>query len=372
VAAPTGGHLHVGNQTVGDLNPDCGSVCRRDLVVTPSGAVHVLGSMKVVSGSAPLGYYQSTASGKRFRGGAIPGTAHAFNAAITASPSGSMVYAAVQTGCVTPEGIYVIAKRASATNFPRMTAKDRVATTHVLCTGDRDPGFPTISGIAALRRGRVAVLVNGTFVTHGHKGIGLYVGKPGKAFRRVSLHAQTFSDGGTESNQDPEMALNPRSGDVDIAYSLINEGGVDVWTYRNNGHLIGPRQVVAPRQGWAVTVDSIAANDGQIWLGLERGKVGSLTGTIVHRTRHGHWDKPRFAHLTRRDGTSSRLMLAVVRATNAVHVSYEDSLGTVERTLDASGRWGRANLLPTRRLVMDLASTPSGGSLYSYTTARQH
>lgn len=376
-AAPLGGNVHVGNQTVGDLDPHaCAGECRHNLVIAPSGEVHVFGSMKVPSGSPPLGYYRRAASGNTFHGGAVRGAKHSFNAAIAANPSGSMVYAAVQTGCISPEGIYVIAKRASAANFPRMTSKDRVATTHVTCTGDRDPNFPDIADIAALRGGRVAVLVNGTFRDHGHDSIGLYVGKPGKAFKKVSLHSRTFpSEGIQDDFFDPEMALNPRSGDLDIAYSPFATDfsrGVDVWTYRNNGTLHGPRQVVAPRNGWTVSVDSIAANDGQIWLGLERGKFGSLTGTIVRRTRHGHWGKPRFAHLTRRDGRSSRLRLAVARATNALHVSYEDSVGTYERTLAANGHWGKAHLLPARRFVTDLVSTPSGGYLYSYTLHRLH
>jgi hypothetical protein len=370
-AAPTGGNVHVGDRTVGQLDPhSCAGECRHNLVIAPSGEVHVIGGMKQTSGSPPLGYYKRTASGKTFHGGAVGGTRHSFNAAIAANPSGSMVYAAVQTGCISPEGIYVIAKRASA-------SKDRVATTHVACTGDRDPNFPDIADIAALRGGRVAVLVNGTFRDHGNDSIGLYVGKPGTAFTKVSLHSRTFPSGGIQDDfSDPEMALNPRSGDLDIAYSPFvadfSRGGVDIWTYRNNGTLHGPRQVVAPRDGRAVTVDSIAANNGQIWLGLERGKFGSQTGTIVHRTRHGHWGKPRFAHLTRRDGRSSRLMLAVVRATNALHVSYEDSVGTYERTLLANGHWGKAHLLPARQFVTDLVSTPSGGYLYSYTLHRLH
>ncbi len=371
-AATEGTPVYVEGHWVGLSLP--GDADTFDMVRTAPGAYDTIGVVQH-DGESGYGYFKRPAGATSFTGGVIGGTTEPFGteegpaAKITRSPNGQEIYAAVQQSCGDANGgIYVMAKTAAAANFPDLTTADRAAT-------DSDCDNPLrLEGIAALSRGRVAVLA-----LNDVPGLRLLIGTPGGRFSAVDL--------GAHINDDSDRAFitrDPDTGEVAIAMegernTSPHRSGALAWTYRTDNTVHGP--TLLPTDTPSGESEDLAAGltaaDGQVWFGVERRHVGDVVSKlgssspghgpgiyVIHRNAKRHWSAP-----YRPSGDSELIGLAAVPGTGVLHLLSNDGFANtaiIHLKRDAAGHWSRPAKLPKHHEALDVVSTNGGGYRYAY------
>lgn len=345
-----------------------------DMVRTAPGAYDAIGVVQH-DGESGYGYFKRAAGATSFTGGVIGGTTEPLDnqeepaATITRSPNGHEVYAAVQQSCGGASGgIYVLTKTAAAANFPALTASDLTAT-------DSDCDNPLrLEGIAALSRGRVAVLT-----LNNVPGLRLLIGTPGGRFSTIDLGAQIDDDSARAF-----ITRDPDTGEVVIAMEGERNtsprwSGALAWTYRTDNTLHGPilLHTDMPSGESEDLAAGLTAADGQVWFGVERRHVGDIVTRrgssaggdgpgvyVIHRDAKRHWSAP-----YEPSAATSLIGLAAVPGTGVLHLLGIDGFANttvIHLKRDAGGNWSKPTKLPKHHDALDVVSTNSGGYRYAY------
>jgi hypothetical protein len=321
------------------------------LAVDRDGSEHELAFLYANDIGAGLTYVTRPPGAKSFVKTPVRGAADPDTMLLTSSVDGESIDV-VLASC---RAISVIQVAASANRLPRITAADKVLPQYRCGDGgDGTDASPDLQAAVALSGGRIALLFDDNpRRPHTDPGETVYIGRPGHHF------VKTVLPGSVRKVPGGVMTRDPSNGAVYVANTVGNQ--IDVWKLSTSATTWSrPAKAASISGNGGDNLSSIAATDGQIWLGIYRdanGNDGYSRATpatdgafIAHRDAAGHWSAvARLPH-------SGRLAQGILLATSPAGGSiWElDSLvsrhggnaasGLEERQLRVGSGWSR----PTR------------------------
>jgi hypothetical protein len=279
------------------------------LAVDRSGGQHLLAISLTSRGRQLLTYVtrrpgEASLARRRVHGAGGPDSTF-----LAASVSGRSIDV-VTANC---RAVDVIAVPASADQLPLITSHDKVLGQHRCGDGgDGTNANPDLQAVVALAHDRVALLFdNDPQHPRTDPVQTVYIGQPGHAFTKTVLPGSVSKVAGGVMTRDPA------TGAVYVANAADNH--INVWTLAAS-HQTWSQPVPAaalPADG-SGTIGSIAATNGQVWVGVFRqadvndGFSQPTPRTdgdfITHRSASGHWSP--LARLPHSDPLAQGILLA--------------------------------------------------------------
>lgn len=279
-----------GHELLGGLTAGPGA-----LAVDSSGGQHELASLFTDPGGH-LTYVTRRPGATGFTKRPVKGAGHPDTMMLAVSVDGASIDV-VTANC---HALDVIEVPASADALPAITGRDKVLDQSRCGNGgDGTNANPDLQAAVALSGGRLALLFDND-PQHPRKDPvqTVYIGRPGHAFTRTVLTGSVSRVAGGVMTRDP----------VNGQLYVANTAGdhVDVWTLSASLHTWN-HPVSAVALGGDDTLASMAATNGQVWIGLYRDADGndgfsqptpSTDGAfLAHRSQSGHWSPlARLAH----------------------------------------------------------------------------
>jgi hypothetical protein len=260
------------------------------LAVDRLGGQHELASLFADDPGDHLTYVTRRAGSHSFVKTAVRGAGEPDTMFLAASVGGGAIDV-VLANC---RALYVTSVAASAVRLPTITASDKVLNQY-RCSdgGDGTDARPDLQAVVALAHGRLALLFdNDPQHPRADPVQTVYIGQPGHRFVKTVLPGTVSKVAGGVMTRDPS------NGAVYVANTVGNQ--IDVWTLSTSHRSWSqPEKATAVSATGSDSLSSIAAADGQVWLGIYRdadGNDGFSRPTpatdgafLVHRSASGRW-----------------------------------------------------------------------------------
>jgi hypothetical protein len=265
----------------------------------------------------------------------------------------------------------VIQVPSTAMTLPAFTAKDQAVTQHRCLGEDGENKSPDLVGMVALAHNGLALLFDNDPTHPGSADAQtVYIGSPGHHFHK------TVIPGSTNTTSGGFIARDASNGKVYVANTGSAAHAIDVWTLGPVPHTSWSQPVRAAERQAGESVSSLAATNGQLFLGVYRHNQAARNGAYVgHRSAAGRWSA--LARLPHSSKLAKGNLLAANPGSTSVwqldtidrHHGTRANSGLEERHFTAGHGWSRPVRLThwAGDFLDNLVAGWQGGATYDHT-----